>query len=72
MLRTALLALVLGFGTPHFGDFSELFTSVRAADTVEAGGGWDPWGSGEWAEYGTSYDPNGSSGDRGVGWDPNG
>jgi hypothetical protein len=66
MFRTALLAIVLGIGTPDLGGFIDLFISDWAPDAVEIGPGWDPWGEGDGAESG---DQNGDE-DLGPGIDP--
>jgi hypothetical protein len=68
MLRTALLALVLGIGTPYLGGFADLFTSACAGDAVESGCGWDPLGGSD----GLRPAETSIHDDRGSGWDPNG
>lgn len=62
MVRTALLTLVLALaaqGGP-LSDFTHVFS--WAADSVDAGNNWDPWGEGGNA---SNADPDGM-----PAWDP--
>jgi hypothetical protein len=69
MIRTALFALLLALGGSHSFGGAVNVISIWAADEVDAGNIWDPFGGGG-ASQTSGAVGSGAESDAGAIWDP--